>query len=81
MPVCQASVVIPEALDLKEWRGCLVSLGKKVNKSEVRQGLLCWGCELGHSQTQAAVPGVPTAGWRLTSHTCQPEASGTSEIN
>lgn len=27
--MCQASVVILEALDLKEWRGCPVSLGKK----------------------------------------------------
>lgn len=29
MPACQASVVIPEALALKGWRGCLASLGKK----------------------------------------------------
>lgn len=29
MLVCQASVVILEALDLKEWRGCPVSLGRK----------------------------------------------------
>lgn len=44
MPVCQANVVIPEALDLKEWRGCLVSLGKKAPEGhpEWMASRACW---------------------------------------
>lgn len=43
-PVCQASVVILEALDLKEWQGCLVSLGKKVieGRLEWMVSRACW---------------------------------------
>lgn len=76
MLACQASVVIPEALALKGWRGCLASLGKKVNV-KAGKDFLGWGCEVGHTLTQAAIPGAPTAGWRLTSHTCRPEGTGT----
>lgn len=43
-PVCQASVVILEALDLKEWRGCLVSLGRKAieGRLEWMVSRACW---------------------------------------
>lgn len=69
MSAYQASVVIPEALELKEWRGCLATLGKKVNVMSGKD-FLCWGCEIGHTLTQAAIPEVPRADWR-------PEAIGT----
>lgn len=36
-PACQAIVVILEALELKEWRGCLASLGRKAI-----EGHLAW---------------------------------------
>lgn len=35
MLVCQASVVILEAPDLKGWKGCLESLGKKGNEAHL----------------------------------------------
>lgn len=43
-PVSQASVVIPEALDLKEWRGCLVSLGRKAIEGHLEwmASRACW---------------------------------------
>lgn len=43
-PVCQASVVIPEALDLKEWKGCLVSLGRKAIEGHLEwmASRACW---------------------------------------
>lgn len=43
-PVCQASVVILEALDLKEWQGCLVSLGKKAIEGHLEWMVsrACW---------------------------------------
>lgn len=43
-PVCQESVAILETLDIKEWRGCLVSLGRKVieGHQEWMASRACW---------------------------------------
>lgn len=43
-PVCQASVAILEALDLKEWQGCLASLGRKAIEDllEWMASRACW---------------------------------------
>lgn len=44
MPVCQASVVILEALDLKECQGCPVSLGRKAIEGHLEwtASRACW---------------------------------------
>lgn len=38
-------------------------------KCGVREGLPELGCEMGHTLTQAVIPEVPRAGWRLISRT------------
>lgn len=44
MSAYQASVVIPEALELKEWRGCLATLGKKAIEGHLEwmASRACW---------------------------------------
>lgn len=54
-PVCQANVVILEALDLKEWRGCLVSLGRKAIEGHLEwtASRACWDLREGPASQES----------------------------